>query len=766
MFVLVTQADGSARRFTWVIYAIVSCLVAFFIMQQHAANRIADKDRAVALAYLNENPFVEVGERFRGVIPLDYAQGLRETFFQERRERGLALMSDHLMRRGQREFNELLEAALATLEILPAWRFGVRGSDAPGVSWLVHPVVHETQFALILSVVLLLCLGIALEDGWGSILFGCFASVAVVMTGFVSVSVHYYDATGMPWFGSSGLIAALAGAYFVRSLRGSPRAFGAIPMPSWLLLPSWLAAEYIVVRGVSSPDEFVNAAAIVHGAGFGLGVAAGALMLLLRVETKMIDRVQETPELVSNPILERAMRAREAGRAEEAFVLLRNEFRRAPENLDVALALWDVAIQVGKASRGVEAILSVIEKDLQTGHARQAVAKWFAMTDEVAIPTARPQLLVRIGEALLDEGHPDAAIAALTRSVDQGKSLTSALAQRVVRIARDLDPELTRRAAEIALQDGQLGLVEREELSRLQGAVVSPPPEPEPAITEVDIDAGSNVELDDPSDRQSSVPNLAEDVSALDPEALSIDDLEQEFSRNLDDLEPQEFWNDPGLVDDIDHELEGEFDELDDTALAAVAMDSGIAGDTVTEVNVQSSIPEQEETKTEGSTPAAPENGDVTVTAVDIFPTQRSLRIRDAVPVALESRSLVIEMEGGNKTRLPYARVDALAAAAVQGLGEKPVIIIDLVINWLSAAEPLKVIRLRSDQFDPAQLVPGRVGQLEALRSFLSDLLRASNATPLPNFNAATGAPFQVFSGLADYQRDVLDGTEDLASEA
>jgi membrane associated rhomboid family serine protease len=759
MFVLVTQADGSARRFTWVTYAIVACLIAFFI-QQHAANRIADKDRAVALAYLIENPYVEVEERFRGVIPLDYAQELRETFFQERRERGLALMSDHLMRRGQREFDELLESALATLELLPAWRFGIRGSDAPGLSWLVHPIVHETQFALILSVVLLLCLGIALEDGWGPILFGCFASVAVVTTGFASASVHYYDATGMPWFGSSGLIATLAGAYFVRSLRGSPRAFGAIPMPGWLLLPSWLAAEYIVVRGVSSPDEFVNAPAIVHGAGFGLGVAVGAVMLLLRVETKMIDRVQETPELVSNPVLERAMRAKEAGRAEEAFVLLRSEFRRAPRNLDVALALWDVSIQVGKASRVVEAILSVIEKDLQTGHASQAVAKWFAMTDEVAIPTARPQLLVRIGEALLDEGHPDAAIAALTRSVDQGKLLTSALAQRVVRIARDLDPELTRRAAEIALQDGQLGRVEREELSRLQGAGVSPLPEPEPAITDVDVDTGTNVELDDPGNRQSTVPDLAEDISALDPEALSIDDLEQEFSRNLDESEAQEFWNDPGLVDDLNDELEGEFGELDDAALAAVAMDSGIAGDTVTVVNVQSSIPEQEETKTEGSAPAATENGDVTATAVDIVPTQRSLRIRDAVPVTLESRSLVIEVEGGNKARLPYARVDALAAAAVEGLGEKPVVVIDLVINWLSAAEPLKVIRLRSDQFDPTQLVPGPANQLEALRKFLSDLIRVSNATPLPNFNAATGAPFQVFSGLADYQRDVLDGTE------
>jgi hypothetical protein len=131
------------------------------------------------------------------------------------------------------------------------------------------------------------------------------------------------------------------------------------------------------------------------------------------------------------------------------------------------------------------------------------------------------------------------------------------------------------------------------------------------------------------------------------------------------------------------------------------------------------------------------------------------------VPIAVESRALVIEVDGGNKTRLPYSRIDALAAAAIQGLGAKPVVVIDLVVNWQSASEPLKIIRLRSDRFDPTQLAPGAANQLEAVRKLLSDLLRVANATPLPNFSAATGSPFQVYSGLEHYHRDVLDGIED-----
>ncbi len=790
MFVLVTQADGSARRFTWVTYAIVACFMALFALQ-HAAGDGAANGRGEALAYLNENPYVEVGERFRHVIPLDYAQALRETFFQERRERGLALMSDHLVRRGQDEFDKLLESALVETQALPVWKYGVTGVDTPIGNWLAHATVHTTQFALVVSVLLLLCLGIAIEDGWGSILFACFALVAVVSTGLTSVGVHYYDVMGAPWFGASGLVAALLGAYFVRSLHGSPRLLGAVPMPGWLLLPIWVACEYVAIRGVSSSAEIAEAPAIVHGAGLGLGVAVGAAMRLLRVESKMLNKAHEAVEIVSNRALERAMLARQAGQTKQAFELLRKEFRRSPKNRDVALALWDVSLQLGKASSGVESILSVVESDLHAGQPGQAVTAWCALTDEVEVPPARPPLLVRIGEALLDKGHPEAAIAALTQAVDGTTPLTGALAQRVVRIARDLDPELTRRAAEIALQDDEMGTAEREDLSKLSSTVLPGPasnspraqaagqPQSDPetvpdhaGLPEFDTplatpeEAGdTNVELADSAERHS--PGLEDaDVSALDPQALSLDDLQEGLGDDLYEFEAEESWSDSGLTaqtavgrgDDLEDALD-ELDGLGDSTLSVTVTGAASIGDTVTEVNVSSSIPGPEEAATEALVPSG--GGEETTTVVNIVPPARSLRVREAVPVALESKAIVIEVDGGSKTRLPYARIEALAAAAVQGLGEKPVVVIDLAVNWRSASEPLKVIRLRSDRFDPAQLVPGSANQLEALRKLLADLIGASDGTPLPSFGAATGAPFRVFDALVDYERDVLEASDD-----
>ena len=119
----------------------------------------------------------------------------------------------------------------------------------------------------------------------------------------------------------------------------------------------------------------------------------------------------------------------------------------------------------------------------------------------------------------------------------------------------------------------------------------------------------------------------------------------------------------------------------------------------------------------------------------------------------------MIEVDNGRKARIPYERIEALATAAVSGIGEKPIVVIDLLVNWSAAHEPMKLIRFRSDQFDPGQLAPGQTTQLKALQTLLNDLLLATDATPLPNLSAATGAPFAVYQGLDAYHREVLGGS-------
>jgi membrane associated rhomboid family serine protease len=154
--------------------------------------------------------------------------------------------------------------------------------------------------------------------------------------------------------------------------------------------------------------------------------------------------------------------------------------------------------------------------------------------------------------------------------------------------------------------------------------------------------------------------------------------------------------------------------------------------------------------------PAAPAPGAPGAGAIEFEARMRRLHGATALPLALDSEGIQLEVAGGEKKRVRYDRIGALAVAAIEGLSERPVIVVDLVLNWSApASEPLQVIRLRSDRFDPRRLAPGDE-PATALRALLARLLRLSGATPLPDLQSVQGVPFAGFRSLAAYQRDVL----------
>jgi hypothetical protein len=93
----------------------------------------------------------------------------------------------------------------------------------------------------------------------------------------------------------------------------------------------------------------------------------------------------------------------------------------------------------------------------------------------------------------------------------------------------------------------------------------------------------------------------------------------------------------------------------------------------------------------------------------------------------------------------------------VEGLSSKPVLIIDLIVNWNDTGEgPLQLIRLRSDAFDVRKLIPRVTRSVDAFRALQEQLLARTGAVPLPDRDAVRGRPFRTFSDLEIYQREVL----------
>lgn len=141
----------------------------------------------------------------------------------------------------------------------------------------------------------------------------------------------------------------------------------------------------------------------------------------------------------------------------------------------------------------------------------------------------------------------------------------------------------------------------------------------------------------------------------------------------------------------------------------------------------------------------------------------RNLRAIDAVPVEASGDAIEIETDGRGKSRLPHARIEAIAVAAVRGLGPQPVLVVDCILNWRDdIASPLKLIRFRSDRFEAAAIGVAEAGAspAAALGRWAAHLQRASGAAALPS-EAALAGGFPGFDSLEVYERDVLGAERD-----
>ena len=847
-----TPASGDTVRIhPWVTYVSSALLLlgslGILITSPDARDELGrSPEMAAARNYFERNPDIEISGLLAQWIGPDEIKQMRADHEARRQAGGVAILSARMQEKTQKRFDAIQREAFASLQQLPSWRFGVVDGSSPIQNTFLHVAVHDSLVAIVVSMLFFVLTAITLEGAWGSLLFGgfCFLLPIVVTTTHTS----FYGDRGVPWVGASGVVAGLLGAYLVRSFKG-------FTIPGWLLLPAWIVAEYLFARDLSI-DHFDAAPVVVHGVSFAFGAASAAAIWVLGLEEKLAVGPRDTPDLVANPLLDQALQEQQDGNPEGAFELLEPELRRAPGNHDVALALWQVSSGSDRARRAIPAMLGAVRDALRSNRRDDACSLWTAMVTETSDLPADGTLLVRIAEALLAREEHEAALHAFARAVDGSRTLSSGLAIRVVRGARDLDPDLAGRAASVALSDEQLGLKERQELQAVAdasgrragagaaaaGEKTRPAPVSTPAAAPKP--AASPTAASSPAPAPGAAPS-APPVAAVpppaaaaepepdpfqDPHAIALDAFEELGTGESLAAEDPNTWNEPGLVTDLSHELEDDgpgFDWSglqDEETVAApappvaasappvaasappvaasappVAADAPSSAESATEPTLDTAVDldgdrgaaasgstdvsettETLEPRPRVAAPVAPEVPPAAAPASPPVPepapaepaisdlddldeaalasvTRRSLRARPAVPVALDEEGLSIEVEGGGKTVLPYGRIEAVAAGAVRGLADKPVLVVDVVLNWLAVPdEPLKVVRLRSDTFDPRRIVPDKSSALEALRAMLDQLIARSGATPLPGRDAALGHPFTSFPDLASYDRTVL----------
>jgi len=231
----------------------------------------------------------------------------------------------------------------------------------------------------------------------------------------------------------------------------------------------------------------------------------------------------------------------------------------------------------------------------------------------------------------------------------------------------------------------------------------------------------------------------------------------------------------PDLHEARRERLENLVTELENTAAQAARDASASAtAETATAAAVEAApnapAPATAETATAASVEAAPNAPapataeTATAAAVEAAleaeaPVARfaGIKLTEGMPTGFLDEGVALQLPGGRKARLDYAKIEAVAVAEVGGLAPGPVVVVDAVFNWSEQGDrTLNTVRFRSDGFDARMVMATPTDPAEAFRSFLSELLERTRAIPLPDPDSALGLNVRIFESIEAYQREVL----------
>jgi hypothetical protein len=585
---------------------------------------------------------------------------------------------------------------------------------------------------------------------------------------------------------------------------------GTFEAPAFLMLPLWFASElfqawlFDSIGGGSSIAYWAHVGGFVFGAGVALGISA------LKIEERFIHPGIESKVTLmeANPVIEQAMKAQEEDDLERAHAMLEKEAKRCPEDHDLAQAFWDNAVLLQRAESAAPAMLNSIRRAAARENLQLAADQWGELSQALPGSLADPGSLIRIVPVLLERKQPEKAVLALRQAVDpNNRGMTAGLALRIVEQAREVDPPSALQAARRALEFEDVHETRRAQLQELiqeleassqkipkpsgpAAAEAGPQPFPDDESIPLEGEAGEAARVTSATAAVEAAVATAPTLRALGAEGtLSAHEGDGQLAPESPDIAP-EFGAEPDQADRAQFGFEPGADlGLDPSmplvgavaALQKPAPDTAAPGShppplpaaplSLPPLNAASAtpppLPNPAQPATAGSSDLA-ENDNLDVVDAELIEDSDLLALADlprfggvkaveGVPFELKREGVSLNLDGGRKALIEYEKVQAIAVAAVGGLGPSPVLLIDLALNWNQASGThLQVVRIRSDRFDPRALFSEAETPMEATRMLLSQLIGSTDAVLLPDPKAAHARPISSFDELSEYERRVL----------
>jgi membrane associated rhomboid family serine protease len=479
------------------------------------------------------------------------------------------------------------------------------------------------------------------------------------------------------------------------------------------------------------------------------------------------------------PSLNEALRSGDTARALEYWLPLVSGEADVTLEATAAVRLGEACLDAGRPEHAIDALRRALRSDVSSSQAVRIVR----VARDLDVPLTREAARIALDDPRLDPAHRAELEPILARVVDESEAASARIGQ-----------EVTPKAA---------GSRESEAAANVAA------PEAIPASLAFASDASSIAASETPStEHESKLQTQNLDPSALSAEALGAEVSADRSTASKGASEAGDVlshWNDvtrvdaaaspPDFDDDITEEgevdLSGEsmpqsmpnaalpegFDARDDetdtdmTPLMEASEEltspfeprapadelTMLATKPAPSVRVASTEP-VEDSPTVARPPSAPPAPDeaFAIGLESRKPRLRTLRAVDAVPIMQHEGWIEIEADGRGKSKLPIARIEAIIVAGISGLASRPVLLVDFALNWSQhTSEPLKIIRFRSDRFDPRTFESEQSQPIEALTAWVRRLQLASSATCLPS-RAILEGRFARYASIEEYESEVL----------
>ena len=627
-------------------------------------------------------------------------------------------------------------------------RLGIDPAELSVQGFVAHWLFHASFVHWLVSTGLLLTFGPHLEEDWGK---GVFVPVLVASL-LVAAGAHaFLGPDERPLVGASASIAAIVAAVLIRYGTGTlsvhvmtspsqPPSFS-FEIPALAAVGVWFLGEVLmtVTSSGTGPTRGVGPMVPICGALVGAGFA----FLLQRGDAAPARK----HELRGHPALAKAQAARESGRPHAALAALEPAVKNSPHDTELVRALCDAACEAGEANRATEALRKLITEQVRKGEASAAAAFWRAFGHQVPGVRLDPRSAIELAVALAASTEKALAARVLRDTLASSPRLSPGIALKLCEVAATLHRETAIKAGRMALAAEGLDEAKRAKVEARLAQLEAEAPSGEP-----DLALEAPPEPVRAAPRPAAARKSERPMAEPDPERAPRRPLDRTLDIDLDpDFAPSRPKDLPPPPPVEAFELSADGDKVTGGGTSGEFLSSPLPDTEPMLVDPN----EREGAAAAGQIPMPePDAREELAVAVAADQTRfHELKCIEAVPTALDEDGLALK----NGPHVNLARIDAIATGAIHGMAAKPVLLIDLLLNWSELGEgPLRAVRLRSDHFDPRTLFPDAKNGLDAFRLLIEQLLARTGGTPLPDSETCRGKPFKVYQELAKYERDVL----------